>query len=670
MITKGYKQEGKSAKLHWTIKLNWGQSELSDVVITDIVGQDAQENPNQMIYKDSFKIYEMKFTGSNNTPTRVEPGYSPGTIGDGLYYVTFDDPDSTFKIVFNEPITKAYTVEYDSYFLGASGDKLENQAKLTYKSKVTNNGEDEGNSSNASFTFTGGASAEKGQLEITKVDKDDPIKKLSGAVFELWSAKTGGFLIERVSTDNDGVYTFTTKVGRTDYYLIETKAPEGYSLDESPYKNLTKVTIGQPLQPLTVTNTKLVRAVTLKKVDKDDKSPLAGAQFKLYDANTHKQVEVKDTAGNIVPQPFETNEFGEITVGNLAPGTYYFEETAAPHHYLLPVEAARKTAEFTITDNQIKVIQVEMKNTRGIGKIIIKKVDGANNSPLKDVVFNLVKKFNDGSQVMTATTNEDGIAEFRDLPYDTYILTEEKPHSGYALLTPQEVALDGEQDAVELVLTIKNNKKDHSVKLTKYNANKTLTLKGAVFELRKETNGVYEVVPGITAEQLTTDDNGALCLKDLPAGKYHLIETKAPAGYRLNSDPVAFEIEENQIAAIQLEKTNSRISSGGGGGGGVNPSDPKDPGDTDKPKDPDPKQPQEPEDPAGPSTPGTPPGGGNESGGGGNPSEDFGINEGLPLGDTNANKTLPKTGENSYLPFYLLGFALLILGAGIGRKRV
>jgi LPXTG-motif cell wall-anchored protein len=60
---------------------------------------------------------------------------------------------------------------------------------------------------------------------------------------------------------------------------------------------------------------------------------------------------------------------------------------------------------------------------------------------------------------------------------------------------------------------------------------------------------------------------------------------------------------------------------------------------------------------------------GNGSGGDKTPSEEFGIDEDPLLGGTNPDKVLPKTGENSYLPFYLLGFALLILGVGLGRKR-
>ncbi len=767
LITKNYKQIGSSAKLNWTLNLNWSQSTLEKVVITDTVGKDDEGNPNQMVYKDSFKVIEMKFNGNNKDPVEVTI-HLPGS---GLYDVTFDDHDSTFKITFNETIDKAYIVKYDTYFLGASGDKLENEAKLSYISRESGKSETDAKLLNGSFKYTGGASAVKGQLEITKVDKNDSNKKLSGAIFELWSGQTGGFLIERVSEDVGGVYTFKTKVGQSDYYLKETKAPDGYSLDESEYKVLKKVTIkdnGTPstsnyVERLTINNTKINQAVELIKVDADNTNiklkgaeftlqypdgtrvthdkdgnileesfitndqgmifvdnllpgnyqliettaptgywldttpvdfevklnqlettskvvtntkqrdliikkvdsangnPLLGAVFKLYavndttfssslytslptdaDGNTkftnvrygdyilkettaptgyvvkpsddgnkitvnsatqdviieNEQINQavkltkadvdnntiklggavftlhhsdgtlveKDKDGVELPKSFKTDENGEFTVNKLAPGNYYFVEIEAPRYYLQPVGANNKTSVFTITKDQTTFTNVDMTNKRGEGSIIIKKVDAADNSILLEgVEFILTSKF--GTITKTSSTNADGKIEFTNLPYDTYTLTESKAHKDYVISAlPQEIVLDGKTDGISEEVIVENTKKDHSVKLIKYNGDKTQKLEGAIFELRKEIAGVYEVVTGIDIKDLTTDKNGEINLKDLPVGKYQLIETSAAAGYRLNSDPVEFEILENQTTTTIVEKLNSRKPTGGGGG--------------------------------------------------------------------------------------------------------
>jgi uncharacterized surface anchored protein len=495
LITKGYNQVGNSAKLNWTMNLNWSQSTLDEVVITDTVGKDGDGNPNQMLYKDSIKIIEMNFSGTNSTPTEGTT-YLPGS---DLYDVTFDDPDSTFKITFKESIDKAYVVKYDTYFLGKSGSELGNVAKLSYISNESVDSQTDEGTLSKSFTFTGGASAKKGQLEITKVDKDDPDKKLSGAEFELWSAKTGGFLIERVSTDVDGIYTFQTKVGQTDYYLIETKAPKGYSLDESDYKTLTKVTIednGNPLTPnyiekLQIDNTKINQAIKLIKVDASDNNiKLQGAVFTLHNADG-TPVE-KDEDGNDLPSSFETNELGIIFIDYLAPGNYKLIEISAPSGYWLDTTPI----EFTVTEDQLEPTSKTVTNTKQ-GNLIINKVDAANNNPLSGAIFKLYD-VNDITFVTplynSSTTDINGIATFTNVKYGDYILKETTTPTGYVVSPTDDenqVVINSETKEI----TIKNELINQAVKLIKVDVdNNDTKLAGAVFKLYHSNGTLVHII--------------------------------------------------------------------------------------------------------------------------------------------------------------------------------
>ncbi|NLJ72665.1 MAG: collagen binding domain-containing protein, partial [Syntrophomonadaceae bacterium] len=542
LITKNFGRINDStAKLNWKMNLNWGQSTLSDVVITDTVGKDAKGNPNQMVYEDSFKIKEMKFSGTNSTPSEEKE-----LTRDTDYKVTFDKPeDYTFKIEFigdYEEISKAYTIEYDTYYLGEKDGQLANTANLSYKHSGETTASDKEEFFQEKFTFSGGASADKGCLKITKVDAEDSDIMLEGAVFELWSntEAEGGFRIETVVTDKDGIGQFKTMVGQGSYWLKETEAPKGYCLSKSDYYTLKKVEINTDLEVIEkIENTKLVQAVQLTKVDESDKPiNLGGAKFTLHYADGDKKDQAVTEDADGKPLELEINkENGTICANNLPAGKYYFKEVTPPANYVLPSDV--KSTNFTIDADQTEMETVKMTNSRGEGSIKIIKVDAEDGSPLEGVEFTL--KNADGSVEKTGTTDNNGEITFTDLPYDTYTLVEDKPLVGYLAIADTEIKLDDEKNNHEEAVKITNQK--NSVSLTKYNTSKTQKLSGAVFKLMMEkTTDVYEAVAEYASN--ITDNLGQFVIKGLEAGKYQFIEITAPAGYKLNSEPISFVINE------------------------------------------------------------------------------------------------------------------------------
>lgn len=77
------------------------------------------------------------------------------------------------------------------------------------------------------------------------------------------------------------------------------------------------------------------------------------------------------------------------------------------------------------------------------------------------------------------------------------------------------------------------------------------TLAGATFKLLKKVDDKF-----VELETLTTDGEGKLFRDNLEPGEYQFIETKAPNGYELNEEPIAFTIKEDQTKAIELVAKN------------------------------------------------------------------------------------------------------------------
>jgi len=595
LVDKSFEQDGGktgsgSAKTSWLIKLNWGQSTLlgdypnNPLTITDTVGKDSDDNPNQMIYKDSFKITEMNFTnndGKNATPIKGEE-HLPG--GD-LYDVEFGTPsdDWTFKIKFKQNLSKAYNIEYDSYYLGANNTNIQNTAILSYK---YNSSDDSGDSfkdatENYSVTFKyfGGASATKGKIKIIKKDSDDNNINLAGAKFQLWNTASGGVLIEEIITDANGEAEFSLKLGYGDYYLIETEAPAFYDIASSSYQQRKKVTLDADLDAngVTVTNKKFKQSVELTKIaaHKDEYNNdivLSGVKFKLEKMN-----------GAIVEQvigEYTTDAQGKIFVDELLPGNYQFIELETLEHYQLD-NAPRS---FTITAGQNATESITVKNTK-LADIQVKKVDkDDNNKTLAGAIFELIDSTST-SIAQTIATAIDGIARFFNIPYGTYTIKEATAPDGYVAGEDTTITI-GDDNNINLsgnesiiAKTITNAAIHQAVKLTKTDsADSSIKLSGSVFTLHKASDDSQ-----ITEDQsnnsigasyitssgneitntFTTNSSGELTVNNLPAGKYYFKEIEAPKYYLLPTDEdelksAEFEIKENQTTITEVMVDNTR----------------------------------------------------------------------------------------------------------------
>ncbi|MGG1394028.1 SpaA isopeptide-forming pilin-related protein, partial [Bacillus velezensis] len=195
----------------------------------------------------------------------------------------------------------------------------------------------------------------KNSVVLTKLDQGDKRKVLQGAKFNLTDAN-GKVLTEGLTTDEHGqIIVRGLKAG--EYRFIETKAPELYSLDQTPISFKITNTDIKPVE-ISAENTLTPGDVTLTKVDHDDKNKvLEGAEFKITDSAGHP---VNTGGSKERPAIWKTDQKGRFTVKGLAPGQYRFIETKAPDGYQLN----EKPIEFTIEKGQLKAVEVVVSNKK------------------------------------------------------------------------------------------------------------------------------------------------------------------------------------------------------------------------------------------------------------------------------------------------------------------
>lgn len=376
-------------------------------------------------------------------------------------------------------------------------------------------------------------------VELTKTD-DQTKEPLAGAKFKLEKAD-GEIVSEDHETDSVGQFK-VTDLPKGDYQFVETAAPTGYQLDEKPIKFSITERQGQVVN-LSKTNKLTTGAVRLTKVDEQSKATLKGAIFELQDSDKNP---VKDNLA--------TDENGILEVSDLAPGDYQFVETQAPTGY----EKDPSAIEFTITKAQAKAAEVEKTNTKSPavpGLITLTKTDEKTGKALSGAAFEL--QDSKGKVIKTdadLVTDKSGKLSLETMAPGTYQLVEIEAPTGYVKdTTPVKFTVKDTSETIELTKT--NKTIDKGVILEKVDETTNQPLAGAKFILQTSEGKTID-----TDKKMSTDDNGRLAVQDLDPGDYQFVETKAPAGYKLDAKPVTFTIKANQTSPVRVEKTNKGLT--------------------------------------------------------------------------------------------------------------
>ncbi|WP_416147559.1 Cna B-type domain-containing protein [Salipaludibacillus sp. HK11] len=537
---RGQQNQANGRIVNWSININFSQSTVSDLVITDI------PSINQTILRDTLVIYETTINGNNinkNSNVTLEEGED--------YTLEFSEDESgqeSFTVAFENEVDSAYVLEYDSYILYEGDGTISN--KVTFEAKGEEEIVDSNETSNRiSFNnISGSITGEVGSLQVTKVDFDDTDEVLEGATFELYD-ETGVVLLRTATTDANGIAAFNNLL-YSNYLLKESEAPEGYV---AGIEDTVTVTVNQVNSEITVKNKLIHGSAEMKKVDAEDGSGLEGALF-----------EVQTVSGYFV-RTVTSDENGFVSTGDLRPGNYQLVETQAPFGFTILDD---EPIPFEIELGQQDPIEIgtgTIENEVRATSIKLTKKDDINGKTLEDAAFTLIYvsgKYTVDEQI--ATTNEDGIVIFDDLKPGTYQIEESASPEGYIISDEPievEVTLNHVHHTQTIIVEVENSPYA-DIQLQKVDADSEYILAGAVFDV-VNANNTDETIDGFTG--LVTDTNGELRITGLPEGEYRLQETEAPTGYTIQGDGVTepFEVKAGtNTETIYIGKVENEIITG------------------------------------------------------------------------------------------------------------
>ena len=372
----------------------------------------------------------------------------------------------------------------------------------------------------------------KGGVLVKKVDAatNEPISDVEFLVTD----SDGNFIGNangKFITDSAGTFTITDIAPGTTLIIKETRAKDGYLLDDTPQtvkvKSNEMITLEFRNQPL--------GGLRIIKLDSVTKKPLEGVQFRItYSDGSF----VADEGGKLSSNGlYMTDANGEILIRDIV-GTLVVTEVKTIPGYTID-EATRSQ---TIVVNPDDLQTLIVYNVPAGGLQIIKS-DADTGERLGGVKFE-IRKIN-GEILGTYTTDRDGIISIPNAESGWYTIVERKAKDGYALdTTPVNACVkDGETTTVEIT-----NQRMASIMIHKIDAATGAGIYGVKFVLYdsgKNPIGEY-----------TTDQDGYIYIDDeLVPGKYYLRELEAADGYIRDEQYKTVYVERGKCAQIEWENS-------------------------------------------------------------------------------------------------------------------
>ena len=372
------------------------------------------------------------------------------------------------------------------------------------------------------------------------------------------------------------------------YYVVETKAPEGFVLNPEPVKvALTYQDQDTPIveAEAIVGNDRQKVSISVEKQDAENGRVLSGAVFGIYNKkNIQANGKVLVKADTLL-QEMTSDENGMATCTlDLPFGEYYVKELKAPEGFVSSDEVLEFVAEYQGQETKIVSLQAVKKNEPTTAEFT--KSDLTTGVELEGARLKVMDK--DGNVIDEWTSEKDKPHVIKRLVVgETYTLHEEFAPYGYLKATDvtftvkdtAEVQKVEMKDEVPKGLLIINKKGEFLEKITLLD-----NVKGTVehfFEyitgnLSEVTFEVYaaediKAADGVSANHykkdelvgtITTDEKGIAKMENLPVGKYYVKEVKTAHGFVLDGEPrfvdLTYRDQDTPVVTFDEEWQNNR----------------------------------------------------------------------------------------------------------------
>lgn len=434
---------------------------------------------------------------------------------------------------------------------------------------------------------------------------------LAGAEISIYSDADCTDLLETLTTGEDGYtdyYSTTFREGDSvTLYFKETKAPKGFFINDE-VRSITLDSEDSYTETITDMpgNDPILLVLSKRTADGhgSGNTRLEGAEYtvKYYDTISDTDPAQSGSTAKYT-WVFKTDEKGRIQltpdyllsgsdglITNFAYsytipiGTITIQETKAPEGYLLNdtvyvaktdiVNGTVRTTNLPTDDNAAQ--ETPYEGTISIQKFLGGSTTVKTSEPDAEFEIYLTSAGSYDAAPeesrQTITTDANGYAITKRLPYGTYTVHQTKGNNKYYFVDDMEITISENNANYHKIL--EDSPIEFYIKMVKKDADtgKPVNVAGTTFELYDDNGSKisFNIMTSSgmqTIDSFTTDENGCVYTTEkLLKGNYTLVETKAPDGYVLDSTPVQFTVSEDTYTAdggaefILVEKSDKAVT--------------------------------------------------------------------------------------------------------------